>query len=146
MKLLSRNIALCCFDFSGCGNAEGEYVSLGVHEQEDLEAVLGYLATVGSITEVALWGRSMGAVTALLFLPGCKFIRAVVVDSPFASFKQLVEDMAAQTTNIPKMMLQPALKLLKRTVKEKADFSLSELNPLKVVPHLHLPAFFIVAV
>lgn len=30
-KLIKQNIALCCFDFSGCGNAEGEFVTLGYY-------------------------------------------------------------------------------------------------------------------
>ena len=145
-KLLANNIAMCCFDFSGCGNAEGEYVSLGVHEQDDLEAVLAYLTQFPSITEVALWGRSMGAVTALLYLPGCDFIKAVVVDSPFLSFKQLVEDMCRKTTKIPSFVLSPAFRLLKSTIKEKAQFSLSDLNPMKAVPHLKVPAMFVVGV
>jgi hypothetical protein len=27
--LIKNNISLCTFDFPGCGNAEGEYVTLG---------------------------------------------------------------------------------------------------------------------
>jgi alpha/beta superfamily hydrolase len=39
-KILAAGLGLCTFDFSGCGNAEGEYVSLGYFEQEDLKLVL----------------------------------------------------------------------------------------------------------
>ena len=35
-ELVAENINLCVFDFSGCGNSEGEYISLGVKEQDDL--------------------------------------------------------------------------------------------------------------
>lgn len=34
--LIRKNISLCTFDFSGCGNSEGEYISLGYYEQHDL--------------------------------------------------------------------------------------------------------------
>ena len=38
--LLPLGIDLCTFDFSGCGNSEGEYVTLGWKEVKDLHAVL----------------------------------------------------------------------------------------------------------
>jgi alpha/beta superfamily hydrolase len=38
-KLVKNSLALCTFDFSGCGNAEGEYVTLGYYEQEDLRLI-----------------------------------------------------------------------------------------------------------
>lgn len=96
-KLLVNKIALCTFDFSGCGNAEGEYVSLGYHEQDDLEEVINYLKKYPKINNIALWGRSMGAVTTLLYLAKngkSKRIKAAIVDSPFKSLKTLVECMA----------------------------------------------------
>ena len=42
-SLLSRDIALVCFDFSGCGLSEGNFISLGYHERNDLTAVINYL-------------------------------------------------------------------------------------------------------
>lgn len=40
---LELGVDLCSFDFSGCGKSEGDFVSLGLKEQEDLEKVLEYL-------------------------------------------------------------------------------------------------------
>ena len=57
----------CCFDFSGCGISDGEYISLGIHESDDLEAVIKFLRNSGKVSDIGLWGRSMGAVTALLY-------------------------------------------------------------------------------
>lgn len=34
--ILQRGCAFCCFDFSGSGLSEGDYVSLGFYEQEDV--------------------------------------------------------------------------------------------------------------
>ena len=36
-------MALCVFDFSGSGMSEGEYISLGYHELNDVESVISYL-------------------------------------------------------------------------------------------------------
>lgn len=37
------NMNLFCFDFSGCGLSEGEYISLGVYEAQDLKCVVEFL-------------------------------------------------------------------------------------------------------
>jgi pimeloyl-ACP methyl ester carboxylesterase len=65
--VLAHRVAFACFDFSGSGLSEGEYVSLGYYESDDVEAVVSHLRRSKGFTEIALWGRSMGAVTALLY-------------------------------------------------------------------------------
>ena len=57
------------FDFTGSGLSEGEYVSLGYYERFDLECVLQYLLSLhkDKDLEIILWGRSMGASTALMY-------------------------------------------------------------------------------
>ena len=52
------------FDFGGCGKSQGDLISLGWHEKDDLQAALAHLRDTGHVTAVMLWGRSMGAVTA----------------------------------------------------------------------------------
>ncbi len=51
----------------GSGKSEGQYVTLGAHEVLDLEAVITHLRLHFPDAVIGLWGRSMGAVTALLF-------------------------------------------------------------------------------
>lgn len=34
---------ICAFDFSGSGRSEGEYTTYGLREQDDINAILGYL-------------------------------------------------------------------------------------------------------
>ena len=41
--LVDLNINLFCFDFSGSGLSEGEYVSLGIYESQDLKVVVDYV-------------------------------------------------------------------------------------------------------
>ena len=49
------------------GVSEGEYVTLGHHEQDDIKTVVEYLENTGLVTTICLWGRSMGAVSSLLY-------------------------------------------------------------------------------
>ena len=50
----------------GSGLSEGEWVTLGALEVDDLTAVVAFLRARFPQSLVALWGRSMGAVTCLL--------------------------------------------------------------------------------
>ena len=61
--LLKKGITVLLFDFSGSGLSEGEYISLGYYETDDVFTVIKYLNSTGRVSRIALWGRSMGAVT-----------------------------------------------------------------------------------
>lgn len=144
---MRNNISLCTFDFSGCGNSEGDYVSLGYYEQDDLNEVVEYVSHRPQITSIAIWGRSMGAVTGLLYLRKSSKICAAVFDSPFKSLKALIEDLCKKNSKIPSLIISGALKIIAGTIQEKAKFDIYKLNPLKYeVPFLTYPAFFIVGI
>lgn len=51
----------------GSGLSEGQWVTLGAEEQNDVEVAVAYLRATGKVSTLGLWGRSMGAVTALLY-------------------------------------------------------------------------------
>ena len=42
-SIVKTGCNLCVFDFSGCGNSEGEFVTLGYKERYDLEAVIKHI-------------------------------------------------------------------------------------------------------
>lgn len=93
--LLPLGLSLFCFDFAGCGMSEGDFVSLGWHERDDLEIVIEYLrGQRHRVSTLALWGRSMGAVTALMYAEKDLSVAGMVLDSPFSDLKLLVKDLA----------------------------------------------------
>mmetsp|Transcript_21308 Transcript_21308/g.20446 ORF Transcript_21308/g.20446 Transcript_21308/m.20446 type:complete len:124 (-) Transcript_21308:944-1315(-) len=92
--LLPANITLFCFDFAGCGNSEGEYISLGYYEKEDLDIIVKYLRKYRNVSTIGLWGRSMGAATSLLHGDRDPSIAAMVLDSPFSNLKLLTNELA----------------------------------------------------
>lgn len=51
----------------GSGQSDGKYVTLGYREQDDLALAIQHLRKTGNVSTIGLWGRSMGAVTALLY-------------------------------------------------------------------------------
>jgi hypothetical protein len=55
--------------------------------------------------------------------------------------------MASKTSKVPGFVLSTALKIIDKTIKEKANFSLSQLNPLKyAAPKIYTPGFFMVGI
>lgn len=67
LNAMLPNIAVLLFNFAGSGLSEGEYVSLGMNETRDFKLILDKVKESISIRKVCLWGRSMGAVTAIMF-------------------------------------------------------------------------------
>ena len=128
--LLPSNMTLFCFDFAGCGLSEGEYISLGWWEREDLNLIVEYLRKERRVSTIGLWGRSMGAVTSLLHGDRDPSIGGMVLDSPFSNMKTLVSELAKQYTKIPSMLVSGALQLIRSTIKSKANFDIMNLSPI----------------
>jgi hypothetical protein len=92
--LLCEGVTVVAFDFSGSGRSDGEFVTLGFHEKDDLAAVVAHLRGSGIVSTIALWGRSMGAATALLHSHRDPSIAGLVLDSSFSDLKQLALELA----------------------------------------------------
>ena len=140
--LLPLNITVFAFDFSGCGQSQGEYISLGWYEREDVESVIEYLRKTNKVSTIGLWGRSMGAVTAIMYGDRDPSIAGMILDSAFASLKELIEELVKERVNLPNFILNQATKLVKSTVMKKAKFNLDEIEPKKYAERCFIPALF----
>lgn len=114
--LLPQNISMFCFDFAGCGNSDGEYISLGWWEREDVAMIVEHLRAKRNVSTIALWGRSMGAVTALLHADRDPSIAGLVLDSPFSDLSKLVNELVYHWTKLPAFLVSPVLKLVAGTI------------------------------
>lgn len=123
--LLPMNIMVFAFDFSGCGLSSGEFVSLGFYERDDLRCIIDYLRKQEHVTRIALWGRSMGAVTSIMYSAEDPSVSCCVVDSPFSSLRtlamELVEKMAAK---LPSLVAKAGYKMVRSSVKKQAKFDI----------------------
>lgn len=141
--LLPKNICLFSFDFSGCGRSEGEYISLGYYEKEDVHSVIEFLQKSKKVSKIALWGRSMGAVTAIMYARNHPTnVSALVLDSAFYSFKALIHEIVDSKISLPKFIVDRLFKAIKDTIKEKADFNLDFLETFSYARECVTPAFF----
>lgn len=114
--LLTQYICLFTFDFAACGMSDGDYISLGWFEREDLACVVNYLRSLKKVSLIGLWGRSMGAATALLHGHRDPSIAAMVLDSPFSDLRTLAQDLVKRVTKIPGFVTNIALEMIRSSI------------------------------
>ena len=85
----------------------------------------------------------MGAVTSLLHGDRDPSIGGMVLDSPFADMKKLVGELAKSHTKIPSFFVSAAMKLIRSSIKSKANFDINDLTPISHVKECFIPALFV---
>jgi len=84
-KLLPMGLSVFSFDFAGCGMSEGESISLGYFEKDDIACVVSFLRKIPKMGKIGLWGRSMGAVSCLGYARGDHDLFCLILDSAFTN-------------------------------------------------------------
>jgi len=147
--VLSLGATLFCFDFCGSGLSDGSHVSLGVNEKDDLQAAIEYLRAQGTTSYIALWGRSMGAGTALLHGERDPSIAGMVLDSCYADLTMLAEEMVEKGRQhglfAPGMLVRMALSFIRSTIQKTAGFDIKDVSPIKGADKCFIPAMFVAA-
>jgi hypothetical protein len=146
-KVLLPRIGLVLFDFAGSGYSEGEYITLGIKEARDTKLVINFLKNKYDVDKIFLWGRSMGAVTAILFSQeeeNQKIISGLILDSPFSSFKKMIYDVVSSKVKVSTCLINMLLYFLMKTVKKKTGVDLSHIKPIECVNKINIPGFFLV--
>uniref|UniRef100_A0A7N0V8C0 Serine aminopeptidase S33 domain-containing protein n=1 Tax=Kalanchoe fedtschenkoi TaxID=63787 RepID=A0A7N0V8C0_KALFE len=138
--LLPSNITVFALDFSGSGLSGGEHVTLGRNEKDDLKAVVDYLRKDGSVSMIGLWGRSMGAVTSLMYGAEDPSIAGMVLDSPFSDLVDLMMELVdTYKIRLPKFTVKFAIQYMRKTIIKKAKFDIMDLNTIKVANSSFVP-------
>mmetsp|Transcript_108250 Transcript_108250/g.305103 ORF Transcript_108250/g.305103 Transcript_108250/m.305103 type:complete len:448 (-) Transcript_108250:105-1448(-) len=149
-RFLRAGITLFCYDAAACGMSDGEYVSMGWYERDDLRDVIAHIRTK-TCAPIALWGRSMGAVTALLYgTEDQSSIAAMVVDSPFSNLKELVLELAHGQHvrrvigfQLPYWLVDATFAFVRLRVQALAQFDMEELGPLHCMKEAVVPVRFV---
>ena len=135
-------VSVLCFDCAGSGNSEGEYISLGVFERDDVACAINFVRERFRVGRVALWGRSMGAGTSFFALADDPTIACCVADSPYASLRQLIRELAGRF-HVPGCLSSMAVNILRRRIRTKAGFDIRDVEPLSIAPNCFTPIFII---
>ena len=144
--LLPHNINLFIVDLPGCGLSEGEYISLGYYESYDVGIIIDFLENLPGVGKIGLWGRSMGASTALIYAHRDQRIKAICLDSPFANFCRLAKELTSKAINLPEFIINGALRIIRNTIMSKNGMDIFKLNPIEKAEKTYQPAIFIHAI
>ena len=144
--LLKNGINVVIFDFAGCGLSEGEYISLGWFEKDDVKLIIDFVEKLPGVYTIGLWGRSMGAATTMFYAHSDSRIKAICMDSPFSDFKLLAKELCLKYITLPNFVLTTTMNFVKNTVKEKCGLDIDKLKPILYANKTKTPAFFLHAV
>ncbi|ETV99856.1 hypothetical protein, variant [Aphanomyces invadans] len=147
--VLSTGATVVAMDCIGCGASDGDYITLGYFERDDVHALVEHLRNLDSVSTIGLWGRSMGAVTALLHADRDPSIAGLVVDSAFANLDQLVHEVVEhgrqEGFTIPTLAVKIVLRCIRSSVHKRAQFDLKDVSPIDHVHQSFIPALFVAA-
>jgi pimeloyl-ACP methyl ester carboxylesterase len=135
-----HGVLVACIDFAGCGGSDGEYISLGLWEKDDVELVMSRLAVMFGISQFFLWGRSMGAATAVMVRS--PYLKGIIVDSAYTSVIDLCTCIAGTQSPLPGWLTPSAVWVLAKLVKGAAGFDIYDVRPVDSVSSAKVPALF----
>lgn len=128
------------FDFSGAGNSEGDIVTLGYYENNDVDSVVSFLNKELKINKIILYGRSMGAVSVIR---NNSNIKAMILDSPFGDFEKLCDDILSNKFFLPGIVRRILIRSGQEQIKEKAGFDILSFKPKEDAKRISVPTLII---
>jgi pimeloyl-ACP methyl ester carboxylesterase len=114
------------FDWRGHGISDGQRITLGVREVEDLLGAIDFLQARG-VRLIGLMGFSMGGAVALRAAAQDQRVRCVVVDGPFANPLHALQGGFAERTGRP---LKAAARLLAGLISLRLGAPIRSASPL----------------
>ena len=132
--LLPMNISVFAFDFCGSGRSDGEFISLGYYEKEDVHTVINYLRHSNKVSTIGLWGRSMGAATSILYAKETDkkgIISCIVSDSAFSSLSKLIDEFVNKVITLPQFFIDMLKTQVGDIIEKKANFRIEKIEPIQ---------------
>lgn len=129
------------YDARGSGESEGEMISFGYHERNDLLAALGYMRSQG-VVDIACLGASQGGATILFAADQLRRmgVRCVVLESTYNTLEATIERRFNSFLGLP---LHPLGDLLVYFGQEQLGVAIDSINPLRAITSLHVPLLII---
>ena len=138
-------VNFCCFDFAGSGLSGGMYTTLGLRESQDCRMVIEHLTRKHGMKHFVIWGRSMGAVAALLYASGRQpHLKFMVLDSPFSDIEQMVRDAGNSYISLGEYLAMFLFNMVKDDISKHVGQDLSTFKPLRFCENCTVPGLFLV--
>lgn len=138
-ELISHDYNVLMFDMRGHGESEGEHISAGYYERNDLLGAIDYIRQRGMESKIGVLGFSMGAATSLMATAECGEIDAVVADSAYADIVSIIESEFSKRSDLPKFFIPIILFIAKNIY----DVDFTAIRPVEAVKKISVPVFII---
>lgn len=140
---LNYNVLL--WDSRNHGDSEGENITYGYYEKNDLRAVVDWLRKkYGNKTKIGLHGVSMGSGILLSYATGvrddCQFY---IADCPYSNFKKQVADVTKTTIKVPDFIISIIMVFTTFFVKLLFKFDLGKINIADKIHRVENPILFL---
>lgn len=115
--------------------SEGELITLGVYEVQDMEAWYQYLLTRDDFDheKIGILGNSYGGMLSIQYAAQNKKIKAVVANSAFSSMPDTVATSVTHFTNLPEF---PFVPLIVFWAEHDTGIKMEEIDATKWIPQI----------
>jgi dipeptidyl aminopeptidase/acylaminoacyl peptidase len=137
--LVSHGYNVLMFDMRGHGESEGEHISAGYYEKNDLLGAIDYVRQRGIESKIGVLGFSMGAATSLMATAESEEIDAVVADCAYADIVSIIESEFSARSSLPKFFI-PIILFIARNM---YDVDFAAIKPEEAVSEIAVPVFII---
>lgn len=138
--LCTEELAIFSFDFSGSGLSDGDTIPLIGRGCQDVFAASQYLKNHWRISNIGIWGRSMGAAIGLDTVSISNDFACIVSDSAFASTHYIVYDQA-NLKGLPPLFVKMVKPILKKEARKIVGPTIDLDYPLKDISFSATPLF-----
>ena len=135
-------VSVLCIDTTGCGNSDGEYITLGYNERIDVKACIEYLKKNYKCGSFSIWGRSMGAAIATWCAADNFELSSIVADSPYLSLKDIIKDLVGNSY-ILWMLAKMITPFINKSLLKTIGLSMDQIDIRKNLGKAKTPALFI---
>lgn len=123
------------FDFCGHGESEGDLVTYGAREAEEIGAAITYLRARGDVEldHLGIMGYSLGAISAVLAAARYPELHCVVIESGFADLLTDIKALFKRYTGLPSFPFAAIVVALGQRI---AGVRLADIRPARVIGQL----------
>lgn len=145
--LLRHGYTVLAPDSRAHGASGGAIVTFGILERDDVRRWAGWLQTSARPSAVYGLGISLGAAILLQTIDGAEPFRAVVAESPFATFEDIAYDRVGQLTGLGAFGWRGAAALIAEPAllyaRARYGLELRSVSPLAAVRRARVPVLLI---
>lgn len=132
--LVSAGYNVLAYDQRGCGQSDGERITMGALESMDVAAAISWLHGHGE-RKLAIWGFSMGGTTAILAAAAHPELRAVITDCAFAKLEREIESSMLER-GYPRFITIPLSRMTAATLTNHLEARRGDYDAVDVVSRI----------